>query len=507
MYHSLETTSILAVLAALILICVCSSKLSAWINLPSLLLFLGVGMLAGSEGIGKIAFDNAKQANLIGTVAMAFILFSGGFDTKWQDVRKVFGYGSLLSSLGVLITAGLAGGLIYVLLWRFFPSNSIPLSACLLLGSIISSTDAAAVFSILRGRGVSLKGNLKPLLEFESGSNDPMAAFLTLFMLEVIARETTSGTVASLSAYLLIMPMFLLKMTIGLSIGYTVARGAAWLFNRINLDYDGLYHVLGIAVCLLVYSLSELCFGNGFLGAYVAGMTMGNLTFVFHNGLGRFFDGLAWLMQVILFTMLGLLSFPSKIWEVKWIGLAVTLILMVIARPVAVFVCMMGKKYTLRERLFISWVGLRGGAPIMLATFPLMAAINHHSFIFHIVFFIVLLSVLIQGMTLMPAARLLQLDLPYRSLPRAPIQFEHTGTVKEISTEIEVLPQAEVIGKAIAELNLPEGALVLSIRRRDGFIVPRGGTRLQAGDVLQVMGDPHLLQQTTELLNQEAEPA
>lgn len=502
----METTSIIAVLAALILICVCSSKLSAWINMPSLLLFLGVGMLAGSEGIGNIDFDNATLANLIGTVAMAFILFSGGFDTKWQDVRKIFGYGGVLASFGVLATAGIAGFLAFAMLRFVFPGHSIPLSICLLLGSIISSTDAAAVFSILRGRGVSLKGDLKQLLEFESGSNDPMAAFLTLFMLNVVARETASGIITPLTGYLLIVPMFALKMTIGLSIGYTVARGAAWLFNRINLDYDGLYHVLGIAVCLLAYSLCELCFGNGFLGAYVAGLTMGNQTFVFHNGLGRFFDGIAWLMQVVLFTMLGLLSFPSQIWEVKWIGLGATLILMLIARPAAVFICMVGKRYTLRERLFVSWVGLRGGAPIMLATFPLMAGIDHNGLIFHIVFFIVLLSVLVQGMTLMPAARLLHLDLPYRALPRAPIQFEHTGTVKEISTEIEIGPQAEVIGKAIVELKLPEGALVLSIRRRDGFIVPRGGTRLQAGDVLQVMGDPHLLQQTSELLNLEAKP-
>jgi len=495
----------IAVLTALIMICACMSKVSSWIKMPTLLVFLGVGMLAGSEGIGKIDFDNAALANVIGSIAMAFILFSGGYDTSWKSVKRVFGYGGVLSSLGVFFTALFVGFFTWFFLGKFYPGLNVSLSWCLLLGSVISSTDAAAVFAILRGRGVSLKGNMKPLLEFESGSNDPMAAFLTIFMLGVLTQEQTTGHVLPLIGYWIIFPSFLLKMSLGILFGYGFARLAAWIFNKIDFEYDGLYYVIGFAVCLLVFSLTELCQGNGFMAVYAAGMTMGNLNFVYRNGIGRFYDGIAWLMQIVLFAMLGLLSFPSQIWEAKWIGIGVSAFLMLIARPLAVFLCMIGKKYNVKEKLFVSWVGLRGGAPIMLATFPLMADITHADMMFHIVFFIVLSSVFIQGMTLMPAARLLRLDSPYKNSPRAPLQFEHTGNIKEVSTEIEIPKNSFAVDKSIAGLGLPKGALVLLIRRKDGFILPQGDTMVLAGDYMLIMGSAPILKEAKKLLNAEAE--
>lgn len=481
----------LAVLAFLMLVSLLSSKLSSYINMPCLLLFLAVGMLAGSEGIGGISFDNAKIANYIGSAALAFILFSGGFDTDWKSVRSIFLTGGILSSLGVLLTAVFIG----LFAWGFFgwivPGKHISLSWCLLLGSIISSTDAAAVFSILRSRSVSLRNKLQPLLEFESGSNDPMAAFLTVFMVGVVTAEAASGTTMPLLDYWVILPVFLLKMSLGLGFGWLFGRGAVWLFNRIDFEFNGLYYVLGIVTVLLSYSVTELIQGNGFMAVYVTGMVMGNRRFIFHNGVGRFYDGLAWMMQVILFTMLGLLAFPKQVWEAKWIGLAVAVFLMAVARPLAILIGMWRSRFSFKERLLVAWVGLRGGAPIMLATFPLMANVAHANFMFHIVFFIVLTSVLLQGMTIMPAAKLLKLDAPLRKTPRMPLVVEETGDANAGSAEV-VVPES-CGGRSLARMNLPEGVLVLLIRREDRVVVPRGDTRLEPGDVLTLMGNKQAL--------------
>ncbi|MDD3886150.1 MAG: potassium/proton antiporter [Victivallaceae bacterium] len=479
----------LAVFAFLTLICLLSSKLSSHINMPCLLLFLAVGMLAGSEGIGGIGFDNAAAANSLGSIALAFILFSGGFDTEWKSVKPVFRTGGLLSSLGVLLTALLTGLFAWWICKLLAPTNEIPLSWCFLLGSIISSTDAAAVFSILRSRSVSLRGKLRPLLELESGSNDPMAAFLTVFMTGVITSETAAGGAPMPPfEYLMILPMFAIKMSIGLCSGWLIGRGAVWLYNRINFEYNGLYYVLGVVAVLTSFSVTELIYGNGFMAVYTAGMVMGNRRFVFHNGVGKFYDGIAWMMQVVLFSMLGLLAFPSQVWSAKWLGLAIAVFLMVIARPLATFICMWRSGFSLREQTLVSWIGLRGGAPIMLATFPLMAGVSQSALMFHIVFFIVITSVLLQGMTIMPMARLLGLDAPLRKTPRIPLSIEETGDKSTISREL--IASEGIDHRSLAEIKLPEGALILLIRRDEKIIIPRGDTRLAEGDVLTVMGSP-----------------
>ncbi len=488
----------LAVLALLMLVCLLSSKLSSYLNMPCLLLFLAVGMLAGSEGPGGIAFDNAAVANALGSTAMAFILFSGGFDTGWKTIRPVFLTGGILSSIGVLLTALFTGIFAWNFLGWMLPEQKISLSWCLLLGSIISSTDAAAVFSILRSRSVSLRGELQPLLEFESGSNDPMAAFLTVFMVGVVTQEAASGVTLSLSGYWVILPSFLYKMLVGVGLGYLLGRFFAWLYNRIDFEYNGLYYALGVVAVLASFSFTELAQGNGFMAVYVTGMTMGNRRFVFCNGVGRFYDGIAWLMQMILFSMLGLLAFPRQVWEAKWVGFGVALFLMVAARPLAVFIGMVRSRFSIRERLLVSWVGLRGGAPIMLATFPLMGGVPHADIMFHIVFFIVLTSVLIQGMTIMPMAKLLKLDAPLHKNIRLPLSIEETGDGKSGSVELAV--PASLAGESLAQLKLPEGALVLMIRRNDGFVVPRGDTRLALGDVLTVMGTREALRLTEKRL-------
>ena len=495
---------LLAILALLMLGSLLSSKISSAINMPCLLLFLAVGMLAGSDGIGKIAFDSARTANYLGTAAMAFILFSGGFDTNWKSVRTVLLPGGLLSSAGVLLTALFSGIFTWIILKLALPEKHIAFSWCFLLGAIISSTDAAAVFSILRSRSVSLRGRLRPLLELESGSNDPMAAFLTIFLVTLIVREMETGAAASFWRYWLILPQFLLKMSVGAALGFLLGRLAAWLYNRIDFDYNGLYYVLAVVVILLAYSFAELAYGNGFMAVYTAGMTMGNRKFVFHNGVGRFCDGLAWIMQVILFTMLGLLAFPSHVWEAKWVGLVVALLLMGAARPLAVFACLRRSSFTVPEQILISWVGLRGGAPIMLATFPLLAEIPEADFMFNIVFFIVLTSVLLQGMTIMPMAKLLKLDAPLRPALRMPVSVEETGDANASSAELTV--PAPWDGATLAQLRLPEGALVLLVRRSDRFLLPRGDTVLAEGDILTVMGSEDALTRSLRKLAETAPP-
>ncbi len=497
----MQLATILVILAVVILICLLSSKVSSWLNLPTLLLFLGVGMLFGSEGIGGLEFDNATAANYIGSVAMAFILFSGGFDTGWKSVRSVLVTGGILSSIGVLLTAIFVGLFAWGFLSWLRPEAHVSIAWCLLLGSIISSTDAAAVFAILRSRRVSLRGKLQPLLEFESGSNDPMAAFLTIFMVEIVAAESAGGSPLPLSGYWIILPMFLLKMTLGIALGWLLGKGTVFLYNKIDFEYDGLYYVLAFVSVMLTFAGTEMVGGNGFMAVYVAGMVLGNSHFIFHNGIGKFYDGFAWLMQVILFSMLGLLSFPRQIWQVKWVGLAVAAFLMFVARPAAVFIGMLRSRFSLPERLLVSWVGLRGGAPIMLATFPLMANLNSAGLMFHIVFFIVLSSVLVQGMTIMPLARVLKLDLPLRKNPRVPLSFENTGTVDASSREFIV--DERVDKKTLAELGLPKGALVMLIRREGKFLIPQGATQLLSGDSLMIMGSDKALEQASLLLQEK----
>ena len=274
-------------------------------------------------------------------------------------------------------------------------------------------------------RSVSLKGRLQPLLEFAIGKQRSHGRFFddfygrSCYPLNGIRYHNASVGI------LIVLPSFLLKMTLGIGLGYLFGRLAVWFYNKIDFEYNGLYYVLGIVVVLISYAVTELAQGNGFMAVYATGMVMGNRRFVFHNGIGRFYDGLAWMMQVILFTMLGLLAFPSQVWHAKWIGFAV--FLMRVARPLATFIGMWRSRFSVNERLLVSWVGLRGGAPIMLATFPLMAEISNSDLMFHIVFFIVLTSVLLQGMTIMPMAKLLKLDAPLRKNPRMPLSIEDTG--------------------------------------------------------------------------------
>ncbi|MCL4304009.1 MAG: potassium/proton antiporter [Anaerolineae bacterium] len=471
--------------AILLLLSIIASKASGRLGVPALVFFLVIGMLAGSEGIGGIEFSDAATAQSLGVVALIFILFSGGFDTEWASVRHVLPHGLVLATVGVLLTALAVGAFVMVILgfsWR----------ESLLCGAIVSSTDAAAVFAVMGSRGVSLKGSLKPLLELESGSNDPMAIFLTTAMIGLLIDPDTSiwGLV----------PRFFVQMVAGGIAGYVLGRGMVYVINRLHLEYDGLYPVLSIGLVLLVYGITTLIGGNGFLAVYLAGMVMGNTSVIHRRSLMRFHDGLAWLMQIAMFLTLGLLVFPSQLFAVAGIGLLISVFLMLIARPLVVYVSLLPFRVNLRNTAMIGWVGLRGAVPIILGTFPLTAGVPQAETIFNLVFFVVLTSVLVQGSSIPVVARWLRVAAPFQLRQRPPLEFESTNGIRGELVEIELPAESAAAGRRIVELGLPKGALLVLIGRGDSFFVPSGSTMLAAGDTLYLLADQKVLGQVKQIL-------
>jgi potassium/hydrogen antiporter len=473
-----ETSLLLLTTGFLVLASILASRVSDRMGVPALIVFLAIGMLAGSDGPGGIHFDDASMAYFVGTIALAFILFAGGLDTNFRIVRPVLGRGIILSTFGVMITAFLVGLFAWAVL-------GFDILTGLLLGAIISSTDAAAVFSVLRSRGVGLKGDLKPLLELESGSNDPMAVFLTLSMTQLLMAPGFNWPA--------LLPAFALNMLVGIAVGLAAGRGASYLFGRIRLEYEGLYPVLYMSLVLLTFGATELFKGNGFLAVYLCGMTLNGADFAHKRYVVKFHDGLAWLMQILMFLVLGLLVYPSQLPGVVGTGLLVALFLMFVARPAAVAVGLWGSPFPWRQRILVAWTGLRGAVPIVLATFPLIAGFEHSGLVFDIVFFTVLTSVLIQGTLLMPVARLLKVDEPMASRPRFTLEIERHGQAQGETREIEVLPNMAAVGRTVADLGVPPDVLILLIGRGDGYVVPRGQTRIQAYDTLLMLGDPAAL--------------
>ncbi|HNX80753.1 MAG TPA: potassium/proton antiporter [Candidatus Omnitrophota bacterium] len=477
---------VLFVGALLLFISVMASKASDRFGVPALLLFLGIGMLAGSEGIGKIYFNDPWLAKSLGVLALIFILYSGGLDTSWKDIRHVLAPGVALATVGVLLTAVFVG-IFAVYMLKFSPLEGA------LLGAIVSSTDAAAIFSVLKSKRVSLRGKLRPLLELESGSNDPMAVFLTLGLIQLLSNPTLP--------VLHLIPTFILEFAVGLVMGYLCGKGIVIITNRIKLAYEGLYPVLMIAMVILVYAVTAFFKGNGFLSVYIASVIVGNSNFIHKKTLMKFHEGLAWLMQIAMFLALGLLVFPSKIVPVVGIGLLIALFLMFIARPVSVFLCLAFSKLTVREKTMVSWVGLRGAVPIILATFPLSAGLPKADLIFNIVFFISLTSVLFQGTSVPFVSRLLKVDAPVKDKPLYPLEFEYTGKINATLEDIIVPYHSEAVGKSIVKLGVPTGALIVLVSRDDQFFIPNGATIIKEGDVLLVLANKQDLQRLYGVVN------
>jgi len=466
--------NILLWVAVLIFVSVVSSKLSDKFAIPTLLLFLTIGMLAGSEGIGGIYFDDAQLAKSIGVVALIFIIFSGGLDTNWKDTKSVILPGVILSTAGVLMTAVITG---------FFAVHILKFSLLegMLLGSIVSSTDAAAVFSVLRSKRISLKQPLKPLLEFESGSNDPMAIFLTVGFISIL-------TVKNMGIAALI-PRFMLDMSVGALIGYLMAKFIVFFINRLKLGYEGLYPVIMISLVLLTYVIAVFLKGNGILAVYLVGLMLGKAEFPNKKMIMRFHDGLAWLAQIVMFVTLGLLVFPSHIVPLIGAGFLLTFLLMVVARPVSVLLCLLPFNMNMRKKVMVAWVGLRGSVPIILATFPFMAGIPQADTIFNIVFFVVIASVFIQGTSIPFLSKILKLDVPLANKMNYPIEFEKTAAFDAEMIDVIVPFDSEVVGKRISDLDVPEKCLILLICRQGNFVIPSGSMVIESGDVMLVLAN------------------
>ncbi|CVK33587.1 potassium/proton antiporter [Methanoculleus bourgensis] len=466
-------------IAVLFLISIIANKFSERLGVPALLIFLIVGMLAGSEGPGGIPFDDPTLAQLIGIIALAYILFSGGLDTRWEEIQPVLWQGIALSTIGVVLTAVLLGAFA-VLVLGFSPLTG------LLLGAVVSSTDAAAVFSILRTARARLKGNLRPFLEFESGSNDPMAVFLTT---GVIALILTPG-----ASVLTLVPMFVQQMVVGGLLGYGMGKAIVFLINRLKLESEGLYPVLTLAMVLMTYGLTATFGGNGFIAVYVSGLVVGNSIVVYKKSLIRFHDGIAWLMQIVMFLALGLLVFPSDLVPVIIPGLLIAFFLLLIARPIAVFITLLPWKMPLNEKALVSWVGLRGAVPIILATYPLVAGVPDAEMIFNVVFFIVLVSALVHGTSIPTVARWLGLAAPLQEKRKLSREFEVDPNTPSELIELTIPPDASAVGQQVVDLGLPEGALIILMQKESERFVPSGSTVIEAGDTLLLLTTDDLVE-------------
>lgn len=385
----------LAVIGILLLLCVFANRISSQFGIPSLLIFLAVGMMAGSDGAG-IEFYSAQISNYIGSVALAFILFAGGLETQWKSVRPIVFRGVILSTLGVFLTA-------FFLFFFACYLLRLDFTTALLLSVIVSSTDAPAVFNILRSSNLYLNDDkLKSVLEFESGSNDPMAVILSLSAITMLTTHQLSIETS--------LKIFILQMGVGFFAGLVFAQLALAVLKKYSFVYQGLYPVFGVSVVCLTFSLTQLSGGNGYLALYICGMVLGNSSYPYRNPFIQFQDALAWVLQIAMFLTLGLLVNPSELAEVFWVSLGASVCLMFFARPLAVFLCLIKSGYSRSEKLFISWAGLKGAVPIILATYPLIAEIPNARYLFNLIFFLVIISVLFQGRTLAPFARFLKLS-------------------------------------------------------------------------------------------------
>jgi cell volume regulation protein A len=468
----------MAGLAVLLLAGVWASKVSGRLGIPAVLVFLAIGMLAGSEGVGGIEFADYDAARALGIVALSFILFSGGFDTNPSDVRAVARYAVLLALAGVALTALFVG---VVARWVL----GLPFATSFLLGSIVSSTDAAAVFSVLRSRRVGLGRRVRATLELESGSNDPMAVFLTLASLRVATGEEAGAGP--------LIGTFTVQMAVGAAVGLVCGRASAFLINRMRLEYEGLYPVLLTAGVLLAYGLAATLGGSGFLAVYVAGIVLSGAELIHKRSLLRFADGVAWLMQIAMFLALGLLVFPSDLGPVAPEALLLAGVLMFVARPLACLLLLVPARFGWRESAFVAWVGLRGAAPIVLATFPFAEGHPQAELLFNVVFFIVLTSVLVQGTTVARMARWFGVARPERPRRVAPLELVEPAGGRRLH-ELVVHHGSTAVGCRVVDLQLPEGVLIVLVTRGDTHLVPQGSTTLEAGDLLVVLADDAALE-------------
>ena len=461
-----------------------AGKVGTRFGVPALLLFLITGMIFGSAGLG-IQYNDAGHTQFIGMVALTVILFFGGLETKFAEIRPILGPGITLSTLGVLLTTVCFGGFLYGLDQLGLAPVHFTFPIALLLAATMSSTDSASVFALLRSKNMHLKEGLRPILELESGSNDPMAYMLTIALIQYVTGGNEDGSMWS------ILVTFLLQFSVGGLLGYAMGWLTVKLLNKANIGNEALYPILLLCAVFLTFSATTLLQGNGYLAVYIMGVLVGNRKVVHKKSIVTFFDGLTWLLQIALFIILGLFVDAHSLLPIAGFALLAGLFMIFVARPLAVHLCLVFfPSISMRGRWFLSWVGLRGAVPIIFATYPLMSQVEGAETLFNIVFFITLLSLLIQGSTMPAVARLLGLDEEVKnevSLFGVEIP-QHTGAKM---VEREVTEEMLTSGRRLMEIDLREEELVILVRRGDDYMVPKGKLALQVGDVLLIVFEQH----------------
>lgn len=472
--------NMLLVGSVLLIISIVVGKTGYRFGVPALLLFLLVGMFFGSDGLG-LQFNNTHQAQAIGMVALSVILFSGGMDTKIADIKPIMSAGVVLSTAGVLLTALFTGLFIWIISGMSFTNISFPLTTSLLLAATMSSTDSASVFGILRSQKMNLKHNLRPMLELESGSNDPMAYMLTIVLIQIIlSGSMNAGEIAGNLA---------VQFLVGGAGGYILGKLTVLFLNKINIDNQSLYAILLLGCVFFTFTITDRLHGNGYLAVYIAGMVVGNKKIVFRKEIATFMDGMSWLFQIIMFLTLGLLVNPHEMLNVALVAILIGVFLILIGRPLSVFLCLLPfRKINFKSKLFVSWVGLRGAVPIIFATYPVVAGVEGSNSIFNIVFFITIVSLVVQGTSISFFARLLHLSAP---LPQTGNEFgvelpeEIDSSLSDMTVTPEMIEQADTL----KEMNLPQGTLVMIVKRGNEFLIPNGSLKLHVGDKLLLISE------------------
>ncbi|RLQ93309.1 potassium/proton antiporter [Falsibacillus albus] len=463
---SVAVESTILLMAILLIVGVFTAKFSSRLGLPALVLFIVLGMLLNRY----IYFDNAILTQFIGTLALIIILFEGGMKTNAQHVKKVYKPALSLATLGVLTTAAVIGTAAKYIL-------NVSWLEGFLFGAIVGSTDAAAVFAVLGNKNIKTK--LTATLEAESGTNDPMAIFLTVSVLEIIQLPDTS-------IFSLILN-FIWEMAAGLILGYLLGKISVWVINKISLDSSGLYPVLSIALAVLTFGATTLFHASGFLSVYIMALIVGNSDLTYRHSILRFNEGFAWMSQIIMFILMGLLVFPNQLTHIFWQGIVLSLLLILAARPIGVTISLLLAKYNFNEQIFISWAGLKGAVPIVIATYPLVAGIENGVLLFNVVFFVVLSSALIQGATISPLASALNLSGKEKTEVPHSLELISIGKTNHEMIEVQILEDALIAGREIKNITLPDHTLITAVVRKDRLITPVGDTKLEPKDTLYVL--------------------
>ena len=504
----MQVEFVLLILSLLFFASIFTDKIGYRFGVPALLLFLGVGMLFGPNGIGgwfgsdAVGYMvNIGSAQAIGTIALCVILFSGGMDTKVSDIQPVLAPGLTLATIGVLLTCVITG----VLTWLIFgwAKAEIGIWAALLIAATMSSTDSASVFSILRTNGIKLKHNLRPLLELESGANDPMAYILTITLISIVTNPG-EGVNA-----LTIFQDILVQLVMGAVMGFIFGKFIVWLLNRADLSNESLYPIMVLTACIFIFAATYYLKGNPYLAVYIGGLIIGNSKFTRKRQTKSFFDGLTWLSQLVMFLMLGLMVRPLELFRLEvWLSsLVISLVMVVISRPLSVMLCMLPfRKFKQTDRLFVSWVGLKGAVPIIFAILCVANGVPHADLVFNVVFTCTIVSLLVQGTTLSAVAKKLHLVLP--ADPKHRISHFDLDLPEEIeSSARERIVDESLLanGNLLKNIPIPEHTLVIMVRRDDTFFVPKGDTELELNDCLLIISDNNAEKVVQDLEDEETE--